>query len=79
VRVELVGAGYGSWHWGLTAGSAPPADKTPDAYISGRAPQFALVAARRIPAEELLDSGIIALGGDVDLGATILQHIRCYA
>jgi uncharacterized protein (TIGR03083 family) len=79
LRVELEGAGYGSWHWGLTAGSAPPADKTPDAYISGRAPQFALVAARRIPAEELLDSGVLALGGDVDLGATILRHIRCYA
>jgi uncharacterized protein (TIGR03083 family) len=79
VSVELEGAGYGSWHWGLTAGAAPPADKTPDAYISGRAPQFALVAARRIPSEELLDSGILALGGDVELGATILRHIRCYA
>jgi uncharacterized protein (TIGR03083 family) len=78
VQIDLEGAGYGSWHWGLTAGAAPASDKRPDAYISGRAPQFALVAARRIPAQDLLDAGVLALGGDVDLGAEILRHIRCY-
>jgi uncharacterized protein (TIGR03083 family) len=78
VRIDLEGAGYGSWHWGLTAGASPPADKEPDAYVSGRAPQFALVAARRIPAEELLESGILTVGGDVELAETVLRHIRCY-
>jgi uncharacterized protein (TIGR03083 family) len=78
VLVELEGAGYGTWHWGLSAGAAPNADAEPDAIIAGRAPQFALVAARRIPARDLLDAGILALGGDVELAATILQHIRCY-
>jgi len=78
VRVELEGAGYGTWHWGLSAGAAPAADARPDAIIAGRAAQFALVAARRIPAQELLDAGILALGGDVELAATILRHLRCY-
>jgi uncharacterized protein (TIGR03083 family) len=79
VRVDLEGAGYGTWHWGLSAGAAPPADAEPDALISGRAPQFALVAARRIPAQELLDSGNLAVGGDVNLAEAILRHIRCFA
>jgi hypothetical protein len=78
VLVDVDGAGRGSWHWGLAAGQVPPADKEPDAYITGRAPQFALVAARRIRAEDVLDSGMIVLGGDLDLAAQILRHIRCY-
>jgi hypothetical protein len=40
--------------------------------------QFALVAARRISADDVLDSGNIVLGGDVALGTEILRHIRCY-
>lgn len=78
VRVDLGGAGYGAWHWGLGSGETPPADKRPDAYISGRAVQFALVAARRITAEDVLDSGNVVVGGDTALATTILRHIRCY-
>ncbi len=47
VQIDVEGAGEGSWHWGLGAGEVPPADKEPDATIVGRAPQLALVAARR--------------------------------
>ncbi len=78
VRIDLEGAGEGSWHWGLSPGEVPPADKEPDAYISGRAPQFALVAARRIDAQDVLDSGNVAVGGVVEIAAEILRHIRCY-
>jgi uncharacterized protein (TIGR03083 family) len=78
VQVDLEGMGYGTWHWGLAQGETPPEDKKPDAYIQGRAVQFALVAARRIPAEESLDAGHLVLGGDTALGETVLRHIRCY-
>jgi hypothetical protein len=40
--------------------------------------QFALVAARRITAEDVLDSGNVVVGGDTALATTILRHIRCY-
>ncbi len=78
VSVQLAGAGEGSWHWGLGAGEVPPADKRPDAYVTGRAPQFALLAARRLSADDVLDSGNVVVGGDQELATTILQQIRCY-
>jgi hypothetical protein len=78
VQVDLEGAGYGSWHWGLGAGEIPPEDKKPDAYIQGRALQFALVAGRRLPADEVLDAGTLVVGGEAALGELILTHIRAY-
>ncbi len=78
VRVDLEGAGEGSWTWGLGAGEIPEAGKKPDAYIQGRAPIFALVAARRIAAAEALDAGHIVAGGDAALGALVLEHIRAF-
>ena len=78
VQIDLEGAGEGSWHWGLGSGEAPPADKNPDAYITGRATQFALVAAHRVPVDDVLDSGNVALGGDADIAETIVRHIRAY-
>lgn len=78
VQVDLEGAGEGSWHWGLGLGEVPPADKRPDAYLSGRAPQFALVAARRLSPEDVLDPGTVVLGGDEAVAAAVLRHIRCY-
>jgi uncharacterized protein (TIGR03083 family) len=78
VQVDLEGAGYGSWHWGLGAGETPPEDKKPDAYIQGRAVQFALVAGRRLPADEVLDAGTLVVGGEAALGELILTHIRAY-
>ena len=78
IRVEVEGAGEGSWHWGLGAGEVPPDRRQPDAVIEGRAPQLALVAGRRLAPEEVLGSGAIVLGGDVDLAEVVLRHIRAY-
>jgi uncharacterized protein (TIGR03083 family) len=78
VQVDLEGAGEGSWHWGLGAGEAPSPDKKPDALIQGRAPQFALVAARRLDPEVVLDAGMVVLGGDADIAEIVLRHIRAY-
>ena len=79
VQVDVEGAGQGTWHWGLGAGEVPPDDKKPDTTIVGRAPQLALVAARRLPADDVLASGNLVVGLDVDLGTTILRHIRAFA
>jgi uncharacterized protein (TIGR03083 family) len=78
VQIDVEGAGGGSWHWGLGAGEVPPGDKKPDTTIVGRAPVLALVAARRLPADDVLVSGNLVVGLDVDLGTTILQHIRAF-
>jgi uncharacterized protein (TIGR03083 family) len=78
VQIDVDGAGGGSWHWGLGAGEVPPRDKKPDAMIVGRAPQLALVAARRLPADDVLVSGNLVVGLDDDLGTTILRHIRAF-
>jgi len=78
VLVDLEGAGGGTWHWGLGVREIPPEDKKPDAFIQGRAYPFALVAARRAPAERFLDDGNLVVGGDEELALTILEHIRAY-
>ena len=78
VQIDLEGAGEGSWHWGLGAGQTPPADKKPDAFIQGRAPQFALVTARRLTPDDVLDSGTVVMGGDLDIGEIVIRHIRPY-
>ena len=78
VRVDLEGAGQGSWHWGLGAGETPPADRKADATLAGRAPQFALVAARRLSADDVLDGGIVVMGGDTDFAELLLRHIRAF-
>lgn len=78
VQIDLEGAGEGSWHWGLGAGELPAPEKKPDAFIQGRAPQFALVAAHRLDADDVLDSGNVVLGGDADVAEIVLRHIRAY-
>jgi uncharacterized protein (TIGR03083 family) len=78
VQVDLEGAGQGSWHWGLGAGETPTSDKKADAVLQGRAPQFALVAARRLSVDDVLDGGILVLGGDADLAELVLRHIRAF-
>ena len=77
-RVDLEGVGGGSWHWGLAAGESPDADKKPDAFIEGRAYAFCLVASRRVAADHFLDDGNLVVGGDEDLAALVLEHIRAY-
>ncbi|MGZ5298604.1 MAG: maleylpyruvate isomerase N-terminal domain-containing protein [Actinomycetota bacterium] len=78
VQIDLEGAGEGSWHWGLGTGDAPPPDKAPDAFIQGRAPQFALVAAHRLRVDDVLDSGNVVLGGETAIAETVIRHIRAY-
>ena len=46
--------------------------------IEGRAYAFALVAGRRIPAEYYLADGTLLIGGDIELGETVLQHLRAF-
>lgn len=78
VRVDLEGAGEGSWHWGLGAGETPPPEKEPDALIQGRAPQFALVAAGRLSPDDVLDPGTVVLGGHTEVAEVVMRHIRAY-
>ncbi|HEY7478645.1 MAG TPA: maleylpyruvate isomerase family mycothiol-dependent enzyme [Actinomycetota bacterium] len=78
VRIDVEGAGEGSWHWGLGAGEVPRASASPDATLAGRAPQFALVAGKRLAPDAVLESGAVVLGGDVALADLILRTIRAY-
>ncbi len=78
IEVTVSGAGEGTWHWGLGAGEVPGPDVEPDATIVGRAPQFALVAGKRLDPDEVLASGTIVIGGDEALGDLVLRTIRAY-
>jgi uncharacterized protein (TIGR03083 family) len=78
VQVDVSGAGEGSWHWGLGVGEVPDPDRKPDALILGRAPQFALVAGKRLAPDDVLAAGTVVLGGDVDVADLILRTIRAY-
>ncbi|MEA2580329.1 MAG: hypothetical protein QOE83_1221 [Actinomycetota bacterium] len=79
VRIDLEGAGQGSWHWGLGAGEVPGAGHEPDAWMKGRAPQFALVAGKRLDPDDVLASGSVSLGGDIALAELVLRTITAYA
>jgi uncharacterized protein (TIGR03083 family) len=78
VQVDVSGAGEGSWHWGLGVGEVPEPDRKPDALILGRAPQFALVAGKRLPPDDVLAAGTVVIGGDVEIADLILRTIRAY-
>jgi uncharacterized protein (TIGR03083 family) len=78
VRVDLEGAGGGSWHRSLAAGAAPDDRATPDAFVEGRALAFAKIAARRERANDALDDGTIVVGGDDVLSEAILELVRAY-
>lgn len=78
VHVKVDGAGEGEWHWGLGAGEVPREHGAPDAYITGRAPQLALVAAQRLDPDEAFSSGNVVQGGDAELASIVLKHLRAY-
>jgi uncharacterized protein (TIGR03083 family) len=78
VQIDVSGTGEGSWQWGLGVGEVPDPDRKPDALIVGRAPQFALVAGKRLSPDEVLSSGNVVLGGDVEVADLILRTIRAY-
>lgn len=78
VRIDLQGAGGGSWHRSLEPGRVPSEDDKPDAFIEGRAHAFALVGGRRASADGYLDDGNLVVGGDEKLAFGVLEHIRAY-
>ena len=78
IKIDVTGAGAGVWHWGLGVGEVPAPTGDPDAVIVGRAPQLALVAGRRLTAEDVLATGALVTGGDRALAELVLQTIRAY-
>lgn len=78
VKVDVEGAGEGSWHWGLGSGEVPAGRKKPDATIRGRAPQLALVAGQRLKPDDALLSGAVVLGGDREVADLVLRNLRAY-
>jgi uncharacterized protein (TIGR03083 family) len=78
IRVDLEGAGGGTWHYGLAPHETPHGSR-PDTVVEGRGYPFAMVASGRIPAEEYLASGGLQLGGDLELGRVVLEHLRVAA
>src|SRR5919201_877036 len=69
-------------HWpifalnGLAPREKPAPNRPADASIGGRAHSFAMVAARRVPADRLLDDGYLVVAGDEELARTILRNLR---
>ncbi len=78
IKLDVSGAGAGTWHWGLGTGEVPNKATVPDAVIVGRAPQMALVAGRRLDPDEVLASGVLVTAGDSDLADLVLRTIRAY-
>ena len=78
VLIDVDGAGGGVWHWGLGAGEVPPPDKKPDALLTGRATQLALVAGKRLDPDAVLDSGNVVAGGNAELGELVVRTIRAF-
>ena len=78
VHVRLEGAGGGDWHYGLAPREKPAPNRPADASIGGRAHSFAMVAARRVPADRLLDDGYLVVAGDEELARTILRNLLVF-
>jgi uncharacterized protein (TIGR03083 family) len=78
IRIDLEGAGGGSWHRSLGAADVPDEGSTADAFIEGRALAFAKIAGRRAPADEALDEGTLVTGGDEILCEAVLELLRAY-
>jgi uncharacterized protein (TIGR03083 family) len=78
IQVDLEGVGGGTWHWGLEPRTTPPEEKKPDAFINGRGTAFALVAGRRVAADDYLDNGDLVVGGDEALAIEVLEVLRAF-
>lgn len=78
VRVELQHVGGGVWAQGLDAGVTPDVGERPDIVIEGFGPWFALLAARRITADQVLYEGTVNIGGDIEAGEAVLRSLRAF-
>jgi len=78
VGIELEHVGEGTWHQSLDHGGDVPTEKKPDAWITGRAHAFALVAAERADVDVCLYDGVLNVGGDPEIGETVLRSLRAY-
>jgi uncharacterized protein (TIGR03083 family) len=78
VRIELEGAGGGTWHHGLAPREIPLEGRTENARIGGRGHPFAQVATRRVPAERFIEDGSLVIAGDEELATTVLSTIRVF-
>jgi uncharacterized protein (TIGR03083 family) len=78
VLIELEGAGGGRWHHGLGPREVPAEGRRPDATIGGRAYQFAMVAARRVAADDYVEDGTLVVGADDELALTVLRSLRVF-
>ncbi len=79
LKVDLEGPGEGTWTYGLAAREVPAKGAKPDAIIEGRGYEFALVAGQRMDPGAALEAGVVLVGGDVDLGETVLRNLRAFA
>jgi uncharacterized protein (TIGR03083 family) len=79
LKVQLEGVGEGTWTYGLAAREVPRPDADPDVLIEGRGYEFALVAGHRADPAWALEEGVIQVGGDVELGETVLRNLRAFA
>ena len=68
---------HGIGGWG-PARRHPP-DKRPDARIQGRRSAVRARGGAAMRPDDVLDSGIVVLGGDADIAELVLRHIRAYA
>ncbi len=78
VLVELEGAGGGRWHHGLGPREAPAEGRLADATIGGRGYEFAMVATRRVDADDYVEDGSLTLGGNEDLALEVLRDLRVF-
>ena len=78
VRVTLQGVGEGTWVASTDPGRDVPEGSRADAEILGRGHAFASVAGGRADADVCLYEGLLNLGGDVELGETVLHTLRSF-
>jgi uncharacterized protein (TIGR03083 family) len=79
LKVRLEGVGEGTWIYGLAPREVPAPDAKPDTIIEGRGYEFALVAGHRLSPDQALEEGTVLVGGDVELGETVVRNVRAFA
>ena len=78
VLFELEGSGGGRWHHGLGSREVPAEGRLADATVGGRGYEFAMVATRRVAADDYVENGSLTLGGDEELALDVLRALRVF-